>query len=72
MHSQGGKPQPASFTALPPELPLALWHQDRARNLRLPLVPLVFLTRLIHLREREFVGDKRVEGELVAVPYQIV
>ena len=68
----GGKPQPASFTALPPDLPLALRHQDSTRNLRLPLVPLGFLTCLIHLREREFVGDKRVEGELVAVPYQIV
>src|SRR2546430_13182455 len=68
----GGKPQPASFTALPPDLPLALRHQDRTRNLRLPLVPLSFLTCLIHLRERAFAGHKRAEGNLVAVPYQIV
>ena len=68
----GGNLQPASSTALPPELPLALRHEDRTGNLRLPLVPLGFLTCLIHLSEREFVGDKRVEGELVTVPYQIV
>jgi hypothetical protein len=49
-HEQsGGEPQPAAATALPPALPLALRHQHSTRNLRLPLVPLGFLTRLIHL-----------------------
>ena len=57
---------------LPPDWPPALRYEDRTRNLCLPLVPLGFLTRLIHLCQREFVGNKRVEGELVAVPYQIV
>jgi len=68
----GGKPQPALYAALPPDLPLALWHEYRAGNLGLPLVPFGLFTRLIHLGQRKFVGDERVEGEFITVPYQIV
>lgn len=68
----GGKPQPALYAALPPDLPLALGHEHRAGNLGLPLVPFGLFTRFVHLGQRKFVGDERVEGEFVTVPYQIV